>query len=439
MSTGRVVGIVLGSLVALSGLGMILGGGGVLVAERVLADAEGYVTMRPTVVRSDGYAIVAPADFRAGPWFWLRHEVTLRLRVSPQGAAAALFVGLASRADVDNYLQGVSRAEITERHAVRGDRKEPAFIDVREIQGSGEPAVPSAQPFWLTSATGTLSQTLTWRIEPSDVAVVLMNADATSGVDASVSLAARAPILLTLAGVVLGVGVAIFLLGALVVILCARRSSAVTRAGDDSSPSISPQTFPLTLRADPPGNLSPLLWLVKGLLLIPHAFVLGFLWAGFVVSWGISWIAILLTGRYPRGLFDFNVGVLRWTWRVGYYGYLALATDEYPPFSLRAGGYPADLDVPYPAALSRRIAFVKWWLLAVPHYLVVGLLVGGTGFAYGGLVFLLALYSGVALLFTGRYPEDLFRLVVGANRWALRVAAYVALMTDVYPPFRLDA
>ena len=198
-------------------------------------------------------------------------------------------------------------------------------------------------------------------------------------------------------------------------------------------------------------SLSRWLWLVKWLLLVPHVVVLIFLWVAFVVLTVIAWFAILITARYPRAIFDFNVGVLRWSWRVAYYGYSALGTDRYPPFTLAdVPDYPARLDVAYPQRLSRPLALVKWWLLALPHYLVVGLFLGGTGsvtWHYGdaatvdagtGLVGLLVFIAGIALLFTARYPDGIFDAVLGMDRWALRVAAYGALMTDVYPPFRLD-
>ena len=94
---------------------------------------------------------------------------------------------------------------------------------------------------------------------------------------------------------------------------------------------------------------------------------------------------------------------------------------------------------------------VKWWLLAIPHYLVIGLM--GSGWWLGwedtergrasaesglGLIGLLVLFAGVALLFSGRYPRGIFAFVMGMNRWIYRVVAYAALMTDRYPPFRLD-
>lgn len=207
--------------------------------------------------------------------------------------------------------------------------------------------------------------------------------------------------------------------------------------------------YPVHIRGDLDEPLSRWLWLVKWLLAIPHYIVLFFLWIAFWVLTLVAGFAILFTGRYPRAIFDFNVGVMRWSWRVQFYSYAALGTDRYPPFTLGPTGYPAELEVEYPEQLSRGLVLVKWWLLAIPHYLVLGALfsggvvLGDTSNDNGGtttvpLIGILVLIAAVALLFTARYPRGLFGFVMGINRWFYRVLAYAALMRDEYPPFRLD-
>ena len=182
------------------------------------------------------------------------------------------------------------------------------------------------------------------------------------------------------------------------------------------------QTYPVTLVGEltiPPARGW---WLIKWLLALPHYIILAFLWVAFIIVWLIALFAILFTGRFPRGLFDFNVGVLRWTWRVGFYSYEALATDKYPPFTLKSVDYPADLQVEYPEKLSKGLVLVKWWLLAIPHYIIVAIFNGwgGKDGGFPGLIYVLAIIAAVVLLFTGKYPESIFKLVIGVNRWSYR-------------------
>ena len=129
--------------------------------------------------------------------------------------------------------------------------------------------------------------------------------------------------------------------------------------------------YPVVVRGRLDEPLSGWLWLVKWLLLIPHFVVLAF------CGWRFLWCRWWPSSRSCspagiRGLFEFNVGVLRWSWRVGYYGYGALGTDRYPPFTLAEDPtYPAGLEVQYPDRLSRGLVLVKWWLLAIPQVLIV--------------------------------------------------------------------
>ena len=225
--------------------------------------------------------------------------------------------------------------------------------------------------------------------------------------------------------------------------------------------------YPVRLYGELDPGLSRWMWLVKWFLAIPHYFVLFFLWIAFFVTTVVAGFAILFTARYPRGLFEFNVGVVRWSWRVTFYATRVLGTDRYPPFSLDPTDYPADFDVDYPQELSRWRVLVKWWLLVIPQALIVSAFTTSSVVVYQNwgssgmsgwmdsdwwsngarttviwqglsLLSLLVLITVLILLFTGRYPRHLFDLLMGLNRWAYRVMAYAALMRDEYPPFRLD-
>ena len=208
--------------------------------------------------------------------------------------------------------------------------------------------------------------------------------------------------------------------------------------------------LPVHVDADLDTRLSRWLWLFKWLLVIPHYIVLAFLWLAFVVLSVVAFFGILFTGRYPRSIFEFNVGVLRWSWRVAYYAYGALGTDRYPPFTLhdvaRLPRAPRGRvsRAPLARARARQVVVARHPALhrrgSARRRCRMGVRAGNDEHVVwgAGLIGLLVLVAGVTLLFTGRYPQQLFDLVLGLNRWVLRVAGYAGLMTDRYPPFSLD-
>ncbi len=175
-----------------------------------------------------------------------------------------------------------------------------------------------------------------------------------------------------------------------------------------------------------PQRLSRLLIFVKWLLLLPHLLVLWVLQIVVSIVSFIAFFAILITGRYPKELWDISLSILRWHVRVSVYA--ALMRDEYPPFGDQS--YPIRLEMVYPTRLSRWKIFVKW-LLIIPHTVALWVL--------GILSGLATVIAWFAILITGKYPRTLFDFNVGVLRWSTRVSIYVLLMSDVYPPFMLES
>jgi hypothetical protein len=415
-----------------------------LWADATQKDADGFYSSPEGRLETTTHAITSDdidlgADpTRADTSVDLGDIVTLRLDAQST-SESSVFVGIGPRDEVQRYLRGVGRATVDDLSF------DPFAVSYRYTTGGAPSAAPGTEDLWVASAEGPGRQTVEWEPEEGDWTVVVMNADGSEGVSVDAAIAAKSPWVLRV-GVALLVGGALGLLvGAVLLVVGVvglARGSHLELAG----PAAAGPPVQVDARLDEP--LSRWLWLVKWVLLIPHLIVLVVLWVAFAVVTFVAFFAILFTARYPRALFEFNVGVLRWTWRVTYYGYSALGTDRYPPFTLgEAPDYPATLSVAHPERLSRGLVLVKWWLLAIPQYLVLALIGGSVGTAvsgddwrvpFGGLLTLLVLFAAVALLFVGRYPRGLFDLVVGLNRWVYRVLVYVSLMRDEYPPFRLD-
>jgi hypothetical protein len=449
-TAGRILLVILGSILALLAVALMAAGGTLLWADRTHRDDDGFLTTPTERFESDSFAITSDSiDLLEADTEWLfSGDIVGEVRIT--GEDGDVFIGIAETADVDAYLDGVAHDQ------VRDLEFDPFSVEYRSFAGGEPPGPPGEQTFWAASASGSGAQSATWKAESGEWTIVVMNADASRGVSADVSAGAEANFLLWLAIGLLVVGLLVLAGGVAMIYLGARRATtaappAAGTAAAVGAPGALPQTtptvYPVALSGELDSDLSRWLWVVKWLLAIPHYIVLAFLWLAFFVLTVVAFFAILFTGRYPRGIFDFNVGVLRWTWRVNFYSYWALGTDRYPPFSLKEEpDYPARLEIAYPERLSNLLPLVKW-LLAIPHLILVGIFVGGWGWTWGddywgigiaGLVGILVVIAAIVLLFTGSYPRSLFDFALGLDRWVFRVAAYVALMRDEYPPFRLD-
>jgi hypothetical protein len=185
-------------------------------------------------------------------------------------------------------------------------------------------------------------------------------------------------------------------------------------------------SYPVQLSIERQEEYSRFMPLIKWLLAIPHFIVLIVLAIGALFAILIAWFAVVFTRRYPRGLFDYVVGVHRWGYRVG--AYSLLMVDPYPPFSLADDpSYPVRFDIAYPEDGVDRWRPFFAWLLAIPYLIVATILVY--------LAEILAFFAFFLILFTKKYPEGMFRIVLIAMRWQARGNAYAYFMTTKYPPF----
>lgn len=187
-------------------------------------------------------------------------------------------------------------------------------------------------------------------------------------------------------------------------------------------------TYPVVFEVDTPERLSRWLWLVKSPLITPHYIVLWVLWAVFGVVAFFTWLAVMTTGHVPRGMFNMLLGVTRWSMRAN--AYAGLLTDKYPPFSTaEQSSYPVRLSAAYPERSDRVTAFFRWFL-SIPHWVSL--------WALGLALVALTVVHVIVLVLTGKPNREIFRIIVGIERWNVRAIAYSFLLTDKYPPFSLD-
>jgi len=195
-----------------------------------------------------------------------------------------------------------------------------------------------------------------------------------------------------------------------------------------------PAPYPLQLEFDADRHITRWHPLVQWLLAIPHLAIAWALHTLRQVLTLISFFAVLFTEQIPRPIFDAIVMTYRYEWRA--MSYALFMHEDYPPFDFDLsadddGAEPhTSVRLAYPGNLARWKPLYKWFLAIPQYFVVIGLFIAGCLGVIAGLF---------AVLFTGEYPQGIRNFLVDAYRYALRVEAYVGLLTDRYPPFSLAA
>ncbi len=226
MSTGKIILLVIGILVLLLTVGLLFAGGALVWVSSSQTDSDGFFNTSSIVLERDSHALVVPSiniDVETmGLWEW-SDFFTLKIEGSNNDGAGGIFLGVAREADIDSYLSGVEYDEIS-RLTIHHDDAAPYDIEFTRKHGNSTPADPATQTFWLVSAHGVGTQSLEWSPEAAgSFSVVLMNEDASRGVDLSVVVGAKVPLVFAVGVGLLGGGVVGLVIGVVMIYLAVRR------------------------------------------------------------------------------------------------------------------------------------------------------------------------------------------------------------------------
>ncbi len=386
MRPGRIVALVIGCIAALIGIGLLLGTLALTWAYSTQRDDDGYFSTGTVRIETATAALQSEqidlgSDDRPNRWpFGEGDLATVRLEATAR-EGEEIFIGIADSTDVDAFVGDVAHDRVGDIDW--GDDDVDYQRDGRQPRSLPP---PTEQDFWVASAAGPgradadlgcRRRRLVDRGDASGRRPRRERRRVDRGQDRRPDLGDRRarhrrPDRARVGGGADHLGDA------------QGRPNVRRRSSRTAEPvAVTSSRSPVSLNARLDEPLSRGLWLVKWFLAIPHWIILGFLWLGFFVTTIIACFAILFTARYPRAAvpvqrrraaLDVAGDVLR---NVG------IGTDRYPPFTLASVEYPATLEIEYPERLSRGLVLVKWWLLAIPHYIIVGFFVGGGWYAQG--------------------------------------------------------
>jgi len=239
MSAGKIILLIFGVIGLLISIGLVLGGAGVLIADNVIKDNDGFYTTKTINIDKNSYAVVsAPTDvdidvgWNAGLFWDPGDLVTFRIEGSNKDSSNPIFIGIARESDIDDYLHNVEYDEVRRLHTNRID------IDYRNYSGDTSPEAPTAQTFWEESIYGTGTQVLEWELEEGSHTLVIMNTDGSAGIDANMVFGAKVPLLLGVGIGILVAGIIGLSISILFIALAARKTIAATPTSQQ--PAVSP-------------------------------------------------------------------------------------------------------------------------------------------------------------------------------------------------------